>query len=701
MPSLIAGLLVAAVLAIFLNGRGAPFVFDDLPSIVDNPSIRHFSTAFTPPADGSTVTGRPLLNLTFAFNYAVGGLNPVGYRLTNIAIHALATVLLFGIVRRTFLTARLRPRFGADANLLAGVSSLLWAVHPLQTESVTFVVQRAESLAALCILAALYAFIRGTETSDRARIGWLGLSVVATALGMAVKETVVVTPLLIVLYDRCFCSESFAGAARQRRGYFLCLAASWLVLAALVLLATGRRGTGAGLGLGVTPWQYLETQAVALARYLRTIFWPSPLVFDYGSEVVTSWTGAILPGFLVLTLLGVTLWALIRRPLIGFIGGTFFLRLAPSSSVIPIIGQTMAEHRLYLPLAAVVAGATVALYSVAGRGALLVGIAAATVLGFVTRHRNADYLDPLVLWTKTVAAAPRNYRAHYNLGVELERHPDRVSDAIVEYRKAVELEPRYPDAHNNLAVRLLALPGQHDDALAHLYAAIELRPTFATAHYNLANELARDPAHREEAIAHYQAALAATPDDAEMHNNLAVTLASIPGRLPAAIDEYVAALRLRPTFAEAELGLANVLSAIPARIPEAETHFLAALKDDPGRATAHFAFGAFLQQQGRTADAESQYAACLAINSGNAQAHFNLANLLAADAARLPDAIAHYEAAIRIDPRFVAARNNLAGAYYRTGRLDQAIAQLSAVLEIDPQNVNARRNFEMLRRQQR
>ena len=165
--------LAAAILAAYCRTFRVPFLFDDTSAIAGNPTLRRFGSAFAPLAD-STVSGRPVLNLSLAANYAVGGLSVTGYHAANLAIHLGAALLLFGIVRRT-----LAQRGDSGAATVAFFSALLWALHPLGTEAVTYVVQRAESLMALFYLATLYCFIRGTCRAGAPARGWYVLAVVS------------------------------------------------------------------------------------------------------------------------------------------------------------------------------------------------------------------------------------------------------------------------------------------------------------------------------------------------------------------------------------------------------------------------------------------------------------------------------------------------------------------------------------------
>jgi len=312
-------LLAVAVVAAWAGSLAGPFVFDDLPSILENESIRRLrplgAVLFPDQAGGLTTSGRPLLNLSFALNYAVGGTAVGGYHAVNLAIHVAATLLLFGFVRRTLESAPLRARFGTRAAGLAAAVAALWGLHPLQTESVTYIVQRAESLAGMFLLLALYAFARGTGGGPRAG-RWFGVALAAAVLGTATKEIVAAAPLLALGWDRAFVSGGWRAAWRRHGRVHLALASTWLLLAALVV-ATGARGGTAGFGAGVSPWAYALTQCRALTMYLGLAAWPYPLVFDYGLDVERH-LGAVLPRALVVcALLAGAGWAAVRRPALG------------------------------------------------------------------------------------------------------------------------------------------------------------------------------------------------------------------------------------------------------------------------------------------------------------------------------------------------------------------------------------------------
>jgi tetratricopeptide (TPR) repeat protein len=551
---ILSGLVLAlAALAIYANSFAGPFIFDDLPSIVENPTLRHLwppgEVLATPHGAGQTVTGRPVLNLSLALNYALGGESVAGYHAVNLAIHVAAGLLLLGLVRRTLLLPLWQGRFASMALPLALSVALLWAVHPLQTESVTYVVQRAESLMGLWYLLTLYAFLRGA-TSPASGGGWFTLATVACLLGMGTKEVMVTAPLLVLLYDRTFVAGSFRGAWQSRGRWYLALAGTWILLAFLVA-GTGGRGGSAGFGSGLSSWTYLLTQCRAVTLYLRLSVWPHPLVGDYGIERAET-VAAVAPQALLLVLLAAaTLVALWRRPVLGFLGCWFFVILAPTSSVIPVATQTIAEHRMYLPLAAVVALAVLAIYSLIGARSLAVFLLVALGLGAMTVQRNTVYHSAVSFWSDAAAQRPGNARARVALGTLLAT-ANRLPEAAMELEAAVRLDPTRVEALNNLA-NVLAATGRFSEAIPIYGRVLELTPRETNPHYNLGNILAQ-LGRTGEALDQYQAAARLAPNDADVQYRVALTLAQL-GRFTEAIGPCEQAVRLRPDFPEARQNL--------------------------------------------------------------------------------------------------------------------------------------------------
>jgi len=656
-------LIIAAGIGAYHNSLHGPFIFDDC-SFAENPAIRHlwplWQVLMGPHQAGMTVQGRPVISLSFAINYAINGLRVWGYHAVNLAIHIAAGLVLFGIARRTLLQPPLRQRFGMAARPLALLIAVIWVVHPLQTESVTYMVQRAESMMGLFYLLTLYCVIRGAE-SDSPRL-WYVLSVASCLLGMASKEVMVSAPLIVLLYDRTFLGGSFAEAWRRRWRLYLALAATWVLLAYLVV-TTGTRGGTVGIGTGVAWQSYALTQLQAIPHYLRLSLWPHPLVFDYGTGLVSGLT-EVLSGALIVTvmLLG-ALVALRRWPSVGFLGVWFFAILAPTSSVVPVASQTIAEHRMYLPLAAVIAVVVVGAFALGKRvlrdrqGVVLGCVASATVVtlfSFFTIQRNRDYRSALTIWQDTTEKCPDNSRAHNNLGAVLDQQ-GKVQEAIGHYEQALRLKPDYAEAHYNLGIDLMG-QGRLPEAIGHYERALQIRPNYAEAYNNLGFALMKQ-GKVPEAIAHYEQAVRLKPDDAEMHNNLAFALAHT-GQVQDAIGHYEQALQLNPNYAEAHnnLGVALVKQG---RLQEAIDHYKEAVRIKPDYASAQCNWGNALLRGGNEPEAIGHYEQALEINPDLAEGYYSL-GLALEKLGRTTEAVQHYQQALRIKPDFVQARDALA-----------------------------------------
>jgi len=585
-------LVIAAGLLAYHNSFTAPFIYDDVPSILTNLTIRHLWPIWrplSPPHEGGiTVEGRPVVNLSLAVNYALGDYNVWGYHAFNLTIHILAGLTLLGIVRRTLLQPRLRPRFGAAAHGLAVATAVLWTVHPLQTESVTYVVQRAESIMGLCYLLTLYCFIRGAES--RRQSFWYGLSVIACALGMASKEVMVSAPLMVLLYDRTFLSGSFREACRRRWPLYFGLAAGWILLGFVLVSGQLPATTANARRLGLSWWQYLATEPGVILYYLRLSVWPQPLCLDYqGWPAAKTWASILPPTLVIALLLGATARAWKTNSPWGFLGAWFFLILAPSSSVIPLDSPAY-EHRMYLSLAAVIVVCVLGIHALAARRTVAVAAVFAIGLGTLTWRRNQDFRSELAIWQDTVDKRPDNPRAHNGLGLAL-LDTDRVQEAIKQFEEAAQLNPDYAEPHCNLASALRRL-GRLEEAMRQCEAALRIRPDYAEADNNLGNVLFQ-AGKVPEAIQRWQEALRLNPDLGEVHNNLAVALVQ-QGRLPEAVAQFEQALSIRP--------------------------------DD---ARTHYNLGFVLEQSGMVEDAIKQYRQALRINPDLVQAQNGLERLRA------------------------------------------------------------------------
>lgn len=615
---LAAALLILLVALAYANTLHVPLLFDDEPSIAKNESIRHLRTAFSPPTNGEPVTGRPLLNASFALNHALTGLSLPGLHVTNILIHAFAALALFGVIRRTLVVPGLRGKFQNSVTPFAFFAAALWALHPLQTESVTYLSQRAESLVGLFYLFALYSFIRANE-SNAAR-HWTWLTLFACLAGVATKEVMVTFPVVALLYERTFLRSSFRECWQRNSRLYLALASTWFLLGWFVA-GGGARGNTVGFAGNVTWWGYLCTQSFAIVRYLFLAVWPGSLTFDYGPLVVKNPAVIASCSTLVLTLLAATGIALKRRPIFGFIGAWFFLILAPTSSVVPVITQTMAEHRLYLPLAALTVGITLLLWHCPQKIRFAALTALVLASGFITFQRNSTYCSETSLWEDTVAKRPENPRALNNLG-RLYVKQKRFDEGITTLRKVLALDPGTTETNYNLGYALACL-GRDDEALKY-----------------------------------YEAALAAKTDNLDALVNYAAALLRL-GRIEESITQNSAALHFAPQQAEAHHNIGQALVRTP-RIDEGLDHLYKAVQLAPNDDGFFRVFVAALLEVGRSTDAIS---ACESRLRQNPSADlYTYVGVLYAKNRELEKARDSFVAALRLDPTHAEATQNLARA---------------------------------------
>lgn len=566
-PTLVLSL---TVLAGYGSGIGHPFVYDDRGTIIDNPTIeRLWSTDIFAAPHETPAAGRPVVNASFALNYALGGRDGRGYRLVNIALHLLCALTLYGVTRRTAMTSG-----GALAIML------IWAVHPLNSEAVNYVTQRTESMMALCYLLTLYCAIRAGDGGP-ATARWEAAAVGACLLGMGSKESMVTAPVAVLLYDRVFRFDSFGEAILSRRRLYAGLALSWVLLA--ILVASAPRNLSAGFSAhDADVGTYVLNQAVMVTRYLRLAFWPADLVLYYGWPQALT-LSAVLPYLLlVLALLVLTGLALARAPRIGFLGLWFFLTLAPTSSILPIATEVGAERRMYLPLMAIVV-----LVVVLGRRWLpdprvrTTGVAAAViVLTVLTAGRTAEYASSLGLAETSVARWP-SPGAHSMLGTELAA-AGRFAEAERHLREAA---PVHPPARYYLGT-VLAEQGKRREAIEHFHGFVRTQPPemdqVLLARGLLGDALVKEGRY-EEAAEEFRAILSRSDDP-----QAAVQLAQIhirQRRFEDAIPLFNRALAVRPQDSRT-LGSLGVALASTGRLDEAIAAFERALAVDPENSNA-------------------------------------------------------------------------------------------------------------------
>jgi len=663
-------ILLSFVLLGFLtysNTFQASFNFDDRGNIENNVHIRMTELSWQEIADvfrGKSRT-RPVPMLTFALNYYFGQYNVVGYHLVNTLIHVINAVLLYLFLRTTL---GLFPTPLPNPSWVALFAALLWLVHPVQTQSVTYIVQRINSMAALFYMLCLLLYVRG-RIAQRQRAGnpqsqsapvaqqtpfpspflWFAGSGLAGLLAIGSKETSVTLPFFVFLYEWYFFQDLSWPWLRRCLPWILCACAP------AVLLATVHVSIYAEILTDYQKWGFtlserLLTESRVVVYYVSLLFCPHPsrLTLDYDFPLSYSLFDpptTLLSLCILAGLLGLACWLAKRERLLSFCILWFLGNLVIESSVIPL--DLVFEHRLYLPSMLVSLAMVVCLYRYVRPSQLATGLlcVAVVVLSLWTAQRNEVWQDPVSLWSDAVKKSPNKARPYSNLGEALAGQGS-LEGAVAHYRKALQLQPDYPAAHNNLG-QALVRQGATEQAIAHYRQALRIKPRFATANYNLGNALLRR-GDIDEAIVFYRQALKVQPEYPTAHNNLGNALFR-QGNLEEAIAHYREALRMQPDLVDAHnnLGVALANTGNPR---EAIVHYHEALRMHPDFANAHFNLGNALYRQGNLEEAITHYRETLRIKPDFANAHDNLGVALARQGNR-EEAEAHRHEARRIRSR--------------------------------------------------
>jgi len=635
--------LVAAIA--YLPAMTAPFVFDDVPSIVDNVSIRQAWPPFDAlrPPKRSAFAGRPVVNYSFAVNGAVArlagwpalvdGTSPdavLPYHLGNLLLHLCSGALVFGIVRRTLVKQRYSERWAASAFPVALGVTMVWLVHPIQTEAVLYTTQRTELLVGACYLAALYAWIRAWDASgSRAAIAWRIGAVLACLVGMGSKEVMVTAPLVIVLYDRAFRVDSWRALAGRRDGrvwWYGLLAATGIWRVALSA-GTSRNGT-AGFATGIHWYEYLYSQGWAIPRYLRLMVWPNDLVIDYGVRPLhEAWAALGLVALGVCVAAVLVAWRRADRwGWCAFLGSWFFLILAPSSSVVPITTEIAAERRVYLPLLAVVMLTAIggdALWTRLRRAtpraerpghpvAVLMAAASAFLL-VATFERGRTYRDPEALWGDAVAKVPENPRALEALGVLMANEsPPRLSDADSLFARAGALDS---SSVSPLYERALVALAEHRgaDARAMLEQVVRRQPDYPNA-AGVLGQLVDQSGRPDLAVPLLRQAVAAQPS-AQLDHELGVAYLGL-GRTDDALGALRTAVAL-DSSPPSELSFLGSVLAESGHPAEAIAALERALAMEPQNLRHAARLAVAYAAAGRSADARQMANAVVERSAGN------------------------------------------------------------------------------------
>lgn len=723
--------LAAVCLLVNLPALRPGFIHDDHKIIEQNERIRDLSRAPRLFRSGYWTTGdvevpslyRPVTILSFALNHAVSGLRPLPFRLLNLLIHLLNTLLVFWIARRIFGAPPEGPQsWGERALPVPLLASVLFAVHPAHTEALGEVVGRAELLAGAGVLGSLLLFLRARETEAPpdgrpARAGarqWrlYALSIALFVAGFLSKENAVVAPALLLAADLLI--------VRRRPAWGFHLASALALLAALAIRHAALGGLLPG---GPVPFidnpiarlPFLEARLTALkvlARYAELFVWPVRMSIDYSYRAILPVAGA--PDGGALAGIGILLawisgfaWSLRRAPGVAFAFALTGLAFAPVANLLFPIGTIMAERLMYLPSAGVCLAAAAGLArltarlrspgrpagridpAVLGVGVLLAALSARTIV------RLQDWRDDYTIFRAALRVAPDSVRALFNYAAACETRGDD-GEAAGAYRKAIALWPDFADAHYNLA-GIEARRKRWEMAVEEYLAALRLEPGNVQYLVNLARSLTA-LGRGAEARGYLHRAVVLDPGSALAFTNLGAAELSLDNP-QAAIEAYEEAARLEPGNADyvRNLGVAQH----QAGDRRAAASFERALTLRPGDPDLLDGLGVALMDAGQPGAALQALRQAVSVRPDHPVYRYHLARGLE-QAGEAPGAVAEYREAIRLAPAVPVPYRALGLLLDRQGDRGGALAALGRAAELDPggsvMDAQARGLLEALRR---
>lgn len=702
-PSLAAGCLIMVfTFAVYANSLGNQFTnWDDPGLVLDNPSLRSLAPQnvldiFTPRAGA---TYQPVRVLSYAIDYHLWKLNPLGYHLGNTLLHGLSALLLYGIFLRLLRGDEEGDR--ESAQVVSLTSALIFVVHPVNVEAVTWIASRKYGLLGLFCCLSLYLYLKSANGTKR-HMGYYSLSVVAYILALLASPLSVTLPGLLWLCDY-YREKKLTLFSIIRKNYLYYLPYGVLAIAQFITL---RQVLSGGPEPAIKS-HFLNNPAYTLLTMLRVLFdyiknlilplWLNNRYIDRFSINIFEYK--IIVTLIVLLLVGVRLFRCPRsnHRLMALCLGWFFLTLSPALNILPI-STTMADRYLYVPAIGLFLGFSFWLYkSVRLRFAhrfnmvTYVSIVSLVLLAFsyLTIQRNRVWANSQTLWEDSLRQAPNSYLAHLNLG-DVFHQQGKLDEAITHYLEALRLDPDGHKAHNGLGVALAAR-GDFVKALEHYDRALEIKPGYAEALSNRGITLAALGKY-SEAFDCCSAALRLRPDWPEGHANIGNILAA-QGNFSKAVEHYSEGLRLMPYSAQLHNNLAVVL-ARQGRLEGARDHYLEALRLEPTSPQIHNNLGVTLAGLGDLEGAVKHYLRALELAPHYVQVENNLGDVLAR-LGKLEEAKAHLSRALEMDPAYAEAHNNLGVVLAQQGKLDEAIAHFGAALRLQPNYENARGNLEL------
>jgi tetratricopeptide (TPR) repeat protein len=691
-PVLMGVVLVAAIVVAYLGAMPGEFLWDDDLHVTANPTIvgplgllEIWTTA--------AANYFPLVLTNFWVQHALWGVQPLGYHLVTLACHALSAVLLWRVLVQLRVPG-------------AWLGAALWALHPVQVESVAWICELKNTQSAVFFLLSILCYVKWIDgrSGDRARSPCdaasgssanYAFALFCALLAILSKPSTVTLPVALALCAWWLRRRLAWRDLLQLAPFFAlsALAAGWTIWEQRV--HSGAEGAA---------WAQTWPERFAIAGrvvwfYLGKLAWPADLIFIYPRwQIDMANPLALAPLVAALVALVVLWW---RRD--GVLGPFFFAAVFFGALLFPVMGffsiyffrySFVGDHFQYLasmgPLALAGAGLTVGLQrlpAALSRLRTILPVALLALLAVLTRRESLEYLSHESLWRATLARNPQASMAWFNLGDRLMRQ-GRHEEAIASFRRGLELRPDDAPGYSDLGSELVVV-GRPQEAIPVFERALAIRPAYAEVHNNLGNAL-RSLGRIDEAVAQYEQALKIKPNYAEAHNNLACELGA-KGRMAEAIAHFEESIRQLPDNPSAHSNLGNALRDV-GRLPEALASYERALRLKPDLAETLDNYGLALVASGRTADALSRFGEAARLNPSSPKIRRDYGTALVRSG-RLEEAITEFEALVRLDPKAPAAHATLGSALAQAGRWDEAAARFRVGLEAAPDDADLHCNL--------
>ena len=661
---------IAAVL-VYLPGMGGSFHFDDIESIVENSAIRDIGD---PEAIWNYNHRRFLGYFTFAANYALHGLDVTGYHVFNLLIHIGTALMVWRLTLLLIATPALkRSKLTDYAPMTAVAAGLLFALHPVQTQAVTYIVQRLAAMAAFFYITAVTCYLVGRLKAGGYNSLWFAAAAIAGVAGIMTKENVVTLPFAILATEVVFFT-GFSSGVTPKPGRKAAFAVAALAFILILPLLTGFH-PGFYLATAVsqrhgdpmlTPLVYFITQFRVIPRYLALVAFPIGQNIDHD---ISASAGLFSPSstfaglVFIIGIIGFGARVFRRNRIAAWAVAWFFITLSVESSFKPL-GNVMFEHRLYLPMAGLSILAATIIQRVAGQRNRLPFIAAvcalSLLLGVTTARRNMVWKSEMTLWADAVGKSPRKARPAMNLGHAYEQAGDHTA-AIRWYRTALEIAPTYIEAWNNLGIALWR-NGDIDGALGSYRRAIALNAGNYEAWNNMANALFQS-GRANEALEGYQRALELKPDYTTAALNYASALVRM-GRSDEAISVYREVSKREPGNLRIPENLATALFST-GDYAGAAREYSRAIENEPRRFDLYNKLGVAILQAGDASGSIKAFDAALSLKK-NPQSLFFIGVALK-ETGNYREAVARIEESLTLAPENVEAHLLAAECYRALG----------------------------------